>query len=499
MTLSFRIFFLASNLWVFTSLGGAQQLESSFHTRVTPAQHGGIYHVASGTWTRNVPHALALGQDIIYNNTAVTGGFTSGGIANQTASFAFVDAGRIPTTTSPTPGVNRDSYLVNSIEISYCVDDDSMAMGPLNVDVQLYNLYSTCLDPETALNVGGVLGMGLPNYDPIATMPGYFDCWVVELDLSGGQEICLKGDGDGFYSGAYPNDQFGIGLEFDPGGIGGYVGAITVGPVLAGDPEWTVSAAGGYNGAMAGGGDTYYGPAETCVPTGGGLNSTGFDVEDAWWQGDRPATGQPAGCYSFGGASNQNGCAANGTQPGHVPHAGMYAVLRADASNICVEVTPSNVGTPFCDPAQTNTSGAAATLLGMRRLSAAGDLLHLEVLGGPPGEFGFLILSAATAPSIPISQGNLCLSLAAPNQLGYYRSGVETNSIGRFSPAGQWMNLAGNGNGTLGTGYILPDANPIPGQPPIMAGSTWHFQVWYRDTPFGVGNSNMSTGLSVTF
>jgi hypothetical protein len=32
-----------------------------------------------------------------------------------------------------------------------------------------------------------------------------------------------------------------------------------------------------------------------------------------------------------------------------------------------------------------------------------------------------------------------------------------------------------------------------------MAGDTWHFQGWYRDTPAGSGQSNFTNGLSVTF
>ncbi len=50
-----------------------------------------------------------------------------------------------------------------------------------------------------------------------------------------------------------------------------------------------------------------------------------------------------------------------------------------------------------------------------------------------------------------------------------------------------------------GSGYDVPIALPVPGSPTIMAGSTWHFQGWFRDTPAGTGQSNSSNGLSVTF
>ena len=503
MILIDRIPLAALCLAALPSAGLAQGLETSFHTRVTPAQHGGIFHVATGTWTRQVPQAVQLGPDIVYNNTANTaglGGFTSGGIENQTASFAIVDAGRIPTSSSPTPGANRDHYNVNCIEISYCVGDDATASGPLNVDVQLYNMYSTCFDPQVGVSAGAFVGMGLPGYDPVATPAGYFDCWTVEFDLSGGAEICLDGDGDGFYSGRIASDQFGIGLEFDLGGTGGYVGAIIVGPLLAGDRDWTSTAAGGYGGTEAGGGGTYFGPAETCVPTAGGPNSSGFDQEDLWWTGERSATAQSAGCYWFGGYSNPNGCAANGTGPGHVLNTGLYALLRADTTTDCVQDGGSGVSF-FCVPANANSTGEDAILSATDLASGVGSGVHLAVSDGPSGEFGYFLVG--TAPEVlnplPISNGLLCLSTAGGNGLGRYNFGVLTNSLGQFDAAGDFQNQSGTATSAGGFGFDIPLDNPIPGLPSITPGTTLHFQMWYRDTPAGMGQSNLSNGLTVRF
>jgi formylglycine-generating enzyme required for sulfatase activity len=40
----------------------------------------------------------------------------------------------------------------------------------------------------------------------------------------------------------------------------------------------------------------------------------------------------------------------------------------------------------------------------------------------------------------------------------------------------------------------------VAGSPAVITyGSTWHFQVWHRDTPASSGASNFSNGLSVTF
>jgi hypothetical protein len=32
-----------------------------------------------------------------------------------------------------------------------------------------------------------------------------------------------------------------------------------------------------------------------------------------------------------------------------------------------------------------------------------------------------------------------------------------------------------------------------------LAGDTWHFQAWFRDTAAAAGSSNFTNGLSVTF
>ncbi len=484
----------------FHSLAYTQQVESDFHSNVTPVQSGGKFHVATGTWTRNLPEAVQLGPDIIYNNTANTGGFTTGLINLQTESFEFVDAGRIPTTSSLTPTANRDHYNVNCIELSYCVEDDSTATGPLNVEVRLYNRYSVCLDPVEGLMVGRFLATGLPNYDPVQTPSGYFDCWTVELDLSGGQEICLLGDGDGVFQGDLAFDQFGIGVSFDPGGTGGYVGNIRVGPLLAGDRQWTANAVGGLT-TPSGGGNTYYGPAETCVPTAGGENSSGFDQEDFWWIGERGGSGIAAGCYWFGGSNNSTGCAANGTQSGHTPHTGLYALLRADTSTQCVEAHQGFADSTFCDPATPNSTGLPAVLSASSLESGVGTGVHLTGHGGPAGELGYILIGSAPeiANPAPLGNGFLCLSMSGGNLTGSYNFGTTTHSVGQFSSLGNFHNLVGTGSSSGDVGFDVPTTNPIAGQGAILAGSTWYFQMWYRDSPAGVGQSNLTNGLSITF
>ena len=93
---------------------------------------------------------------------------------------------------------------------------------------------------------------------------------------------------------------------------------------------------------------------------------------------------------------------------------------------------------------------------------------------------------------VPVSQGLLCL--APP--LGRYTptAGSAQNSVGKFNAAGVFENLFGNSS--VSTGFDVPAALPDPPGGTIVAGSTWHFQLWYRDVG---GVSNFSNGLSVTF
>ncbi len=154
----------------------------------------------------------------------------------------------------------------------------------------------------------------------------------------------------------------------------------------------------------------------------------------------------------------------------------------------------AEVGASFCDPAAVNSTGSDVVLTGFMD-NGIGSGLHIEANGGPDQEVGyFLVGTGASDPGLSISNGFLCLSGA------FYRynvNGTSANSIGMFDVNGQLQNLPGTS--TSGTGYdvpaMIPDTVPIP----IMAGDTYHFQLWYRDTPAGVGTSNFSTGLTVTF
>ncbi|MDF1836695.1 MAG: hypothetical protein P1V35_02400 [Planctomycetota bacterium] len=154
--------------------------------------------------------------------------------------------------------------------------------------------------------------------------------------------------------------------------------------------------------------------------------------------------------------------------------------------------------TSFCNPSAANSTGLPASLEGEMDQSG-GSGLHLEVTDGPPNEFGyFLVGTEALDPGLPLSDGFLCLALSTGNVIGRYNvNGSAMNSIGQFDAGGVLANLGGTSS--TGYGFDVPASLPLPGNPTILVGSTWHFQFWHRDTLSGSGFSNMSNGVSVVF
>ncbi|MCA9000927.1 MAG: hypothetical protein KDB61_03320 [Planctomycetes bacterium] len=162
-----------------------------------------------------------------------------------------------------------------------------------------------------------------------------------------------------------------------------------------------------------------------------------------------------------------------------------------------IEIPPA--GTTFCDPGTNNSTGAPAVLSGSWGTGVGSDL-HLAMSGGVPGQLAYMLVGNEATSGFTISGANGPLCLVGTSSAVFYRynvAGTPMNSIGGFDASGQWVNASGTA--TTGFGFDVPST--IPGTVPfaILAGDTWHFQGWYRDTPAGVGQSNFSNGLSVTF
>ena len=153
------------------------------------------------------------------------------------------------------------------------------------------------------------------------------------------------------------------------------------------------------------------------------------------------------------------------------------------------------VGTAFCAPMNPNSTGGSTTLSASYG-SGVGSGLHLELANGPVGQFGYCLMGTAKSePGFDLSGGRLCLDITNGEMVGRYNvAGTTLDSCGQFDASGVLQNVAGTS--TIGSGFDVPSILPIPGLPPIIQGSSWHFQYWHREAN---GEANFSNGLSMTF
>ncbi|MEM1448670.1 MAG: integrin alpha [Planctomycetota bacterium] len=119
-----------------------------------------------------------------------------------------------------------------------------------------------------------------------------------------------------------------------------------------------------------------------------------------------------------------------------------------------------------------NSTGGATTLAARGTTSVTQDHLLLEVTGGPPLAPTIVVVGSASA-STPFGAGSLCVGGQAVRL-----SLLRMPTTGAFS---HWVALEGTMLGTL-----------------LVPGSTWHFQVLFRDGGASQG-ANTSDALSVLF
>ncbi|MEZ6016941.1 MAG: hypothetical protein R3F49_17615 [Planctomycetota bacterium] len=132
------------------------------------------------------------------------------------------------------------------------------------------------------------------------------------------------------------------------------------------------------------------------------------------------------------------------------------------------------IGAPFCSPL--NNSSGGPSILWVTQPPLVGDVsLNMNVAPLPMNSTGFLLMSRAATPGMPINAGNLCLDVTM--LLRFQQAPVNSGPAGYVGFPFPWQ--------------IAPA--------PIMAGETWHFQFWHRDTAGGAAVANFSRGLSLTF
>ena len=140
------------------------------------------------------------------------------------------------------------------------------------------------------------------------------------------------------------------------------------------------------------------------------------------------------------------------------------------------------IGANYCVAAP-NSTGGMATLSAVGSLTAADNDVVLSAEGLPTGSFTLFLTSRVQdfVAGAGTSQGILCLG----------------GDIGRYAGPGQIQQA-----GQAGSVSLTLDLKNMPqpmGSVPALAGQTWNFQAWYRDSVSGSATSNFTDGLSVPF
>ncbi len=421
------------------------------HKAPSAAKYGGTYHAATGTWTRRSTQARAVGSDIIYSNTAASSYFSTAGGAGGFAPLSTnFDEGVIPSTanTSTFPTApDRDVYNINGFQINYC---DFGAADSGGWEISFYESYTPCTNNPTP--TATITSMGLPAGG---------GCWVIDIDLTGGQEFLFAGDGgDGFQDD--PNlDSFGWSFKYAGTDGSGAAGHFLSGDPGSTDPNWAPGM------LPPDGTGTYYGGPSPC-PSG----TTGLMTQDFWWLED--PTGSNSNCFFFGGYSNNNGCGSN------------FNPLASWHFEIYAEGLATSIGTNYC-PSTPNSTGVMTELTASGSDVALDDNVCLLATNLVPGAVGFFITSETQGFVMNPggSNGNLCV----------------VGEVGRFLQNIQQFKTAdAAGTMSLDTSIGEWSLTNIPtAVPPLFysatAGMTTNFQLWHRD----IGGSNFSNGLSISW
>lgn len=182
-------------------------LRSHVQPITAPVRYGGVYHLATGTWTRaSAPQSMSYsGAAILYDNTC-----PSGYLAPGVTGAIFTDEGRLPSPTSPVVGngwgLGNDSeigsqrtYTIDGFQVGYCTN----ATASRSYQVQFYEAYTPCEVPPAPTASFQLTGL------PASATAGALACWTIDIDLCGsGQSFTMQADGDQVYQNV-PADHFG--------------------------------------------------------------------------------------------------------------------------------------------------------------------------------------------------------------------------------------------------------------------------------------------------
>ena len=166
--------------------------------------------------------------------------------------------------------------------------------------------------------------------------------------------------------------------------------------------------------------------------------------------------------------------------------------LDANSNGIPDECEPGTTAYCFCPPTLApcgnpdptagcrNSTGQGGLLSASGTTSVGADNLVLAATQLPAFQFGVLFMGPTNVAPVPFVDGLRCV--APP----IYRYALQTSGAG--------------GVMTYGPGLVAYTVGNFPPAGWITPGSTWHFQVWYRD-PFGpcAQGSNVTNAIQALF
>jgi hypothetical protein len=382
-----------------------------------PIRHAGVYHVATGTWTRGATLANTP-QRVIYDNTCTSIYFTP-----MLSTERFQHRSRIPSPSGPTTGSIfygtsspahsydelpgcADRYTVSGFEIGYC----SKHAGTVDWEHQFASSWAECgasdMVPQYTITLTGLPG---------GTPTGGFNCWAVDVDLSGlpNGGIEISADGDGSYQGPSTLDQFGwsFGLSSPT------LPSDLTGPIIAGNFTWTGTnfcdgciPCTGADGTIWDSSSAGAGPVPAYE-----LEGTGMSSSDFFRDAGGPVSGASgAGCYSYGVLHSDfysrffSATACGGSQPSLVPFcaAGVGGIVTCPCGNPQV---PAGA-TKGCDNfAGGGTGGAVLSGFGSAVVSWA-DSLELDINGGIGNSVTVLFQGTANVANARSGAGVRCVN-----------------------------------------------------------------------------------------
>lgn len=244
-------------------------------------KNAGVYHMATGEWTRKSAGTSHISPCELYDNTCTVGYFLP-----LDEGDTLIDSGRIPSTCD---GGKFDDYRIECFSIAYC------SYNPIatNIGVAYYDCYSACGGIAGQVPIASFSLLNLPAGGP----DGSQGCWIVTIDLTGTTfEFEMEGDCDGCYDNVPSHDNFGWSWTQLSATVGS-----NAGPILAGDPFGVINqeCGGVGDGTDHPGLGSWGGPGNAALP------GTGIGIDLSYKLFD--LTGGSSDCFWFGGYSNSSG------------------------------------------------------------------------------------------------------------------------------------------------------------------------------------------------